>query len=454
MNTQAVTENKLTLQKLLGLNEAASEKIVGSSVLISATGEHPRLVEFLSTILRRTFETIHTDPQQGLGYSCEIIANSSHRRTKGPYVFLGQKSSGVLVVSMHPPTKSLPENIHSFLYFVMACYVSGMVLRKLTNLLPVKVDDEILLDVDAIVMNKSIFEKEISIGKAYLAGAGAIGNSFLYALSTFQVEGELKVVDPDFVSAGNLNRCLLFEDSDIEQNKSDVLVQKIQPYLKNLKLIPLTQTLANIPDNVGGAWLDKLIVGVDSRRARRNLQGEIPREVFDSSTTGISEIVVHHHKRPLQGACMGCIYVKEKQEEAHENHIAEALGVSLNKVKQQFIDEEAAELIALKYQIDQSNILGIPYDTLFKQLCGEGKLMTAQNNQVLAPLAFVSALAGAFLALMLVQTHLEIRDFNYWRLSPWANLNYRLQQNLGTNPNCEFCNSQTFVRVANSLWGG
>ncbi|MDZ7650297.1 MAG: ThiF family adenylyltransferase [Cytophagales bacterium] len=286
-----------------------------------------------------------------------------------------------------------------------------------------------MLDIDTVVKDKSIFEKKINIGKAYLAGAGAIGNSFLYALSTFHVEGELKVVDPDFVSAGNLNRCLLFEDGDIEKNKTDVLVQKMQPYLKDLKLIPLTQTLAKIPDNVGGAWLDKLIVGVDSRRARRNLQGEIPREVFDSSTTGISEIVIHHHKRPLKGACLGCVYVKEKQEEAHETHIAEALGVSLNKVKQQFIDEEAAELIALKYQINKCDILGVPYDTLFKQLCGEGKLMTAQNNQVLAPLAFVSALAGAFLALMLVEKHLKISDYNYWRLTPWANLNLRLQQN-------------------------
>lgn len=43
----------------------------------------------------------------------------------------------------------------------------------------------------------------------------------------------------------------------------------------------------------GGAWLKRLIVGVDSPRARRNLQTEVPGEVYDASTTGISEVVVH-----------------------------------------------------------------------------------------------------------------------------------------------------------------
>ncbi len=453
MNQDAVAENRLTLMKLLGLNEASSEKIVGSAVLISVMGDHPRLAEFLTAILQRTFETVHTAPKAGVSYSCEIISNPAYKIGNGPYVFLGQKSKETLSISMRPPLVALQEKTHPFLYFIIACYAGGMVLRKTTNSIPIKADDEIAIEMGQVIKNKDIFDKEVNVGRVYLAGAGAVGNAFLYALSTFQVEGEIKVADPDFVSGSNLNRCLLFDEDDIEKNKVDVLTQKAQPYFKKLKLTPLPHELNKIPDNIGGAWLEKLVVGVDSRRARRNLQGEIPREVFDASTTGISEVVVHHHKRPLEGACLGCIYAKEKQEEAHEIHIAESLGVTLNHVKRQFIDNEAAGLIATKYQLHENDIVGIPYDTLFKQLCGEGKLMTPKNTQVLAPLAFVSALAGAFLALMFVEKHLGITGYNYWRISPWANLNYRLQQNLRINPECEFCNSELFKSAAKSMWG-
>ena len=158
-------------------------------------------------------------------------------------------------------------------------------------------------------------------------------------------------------------------------------------------------------------------------------------------------------------SCQPCafgkyVYFKEKQEEAHEIHVAEALGISLNQVRQQFIDEAAAEMIVKKYTVDRNSIIGLPFDTLFKQLCGEGKLMTSESNQVLAPLAFVSALAGAFLALMFVERHLISSDYNYWRISPWANLNFRLQQKLGTHPDCKSCNSESYVKVAKSLWGG
>lgn len=453
MNKDAIKENQLTLQKLLGLNKDASQKILGSAVLITIKGNHSRLVEFLEKILSKTFEIVHTVPDPNVNYSCEILSDSSYRISEGPYIFLGQKGKEKLTVSLHPLTEALEENTHPFLYFLLACYTGGMVLRKIASALPIKTNDEIVINIAQLINNKGILSSEINIGTAYLAGAGAIGNSFLYALTTFQVQGELNVVDPDFVSGGNINRCLLFVDGDVGQNKVDVLVNRAQPYFNKLKLVPLPCELSKVPDKFSGAWLEKLIVGVDSRRARRNLQGEIPKEVFDASTTGIEEVVIHHHKRPLKGACLGCIYAKEKQEEAHEVHIAESLGVSLDHVKKQFIDNEAAELITKKYSIDKNEVLGIPYDTLFKKLCGEGKLMTSKNNQVLAPLAFVSALAGALLALMLVEKHLEITDYNYWRVSPWTNLVFQLQQKLETNPNCEFCNDQVFSSVSESLWG-
>lgn len=452
MNSEAARENLLTLQNLLGQNEQISQRIIGSSILISGDENYPSLTEYLKSILQKTFENIKTTADAKSVYACEIVLNANGAITPGPHIFLGQQSANDITISSSPPLLELSRELHPFLYFLTSCYVGAFIMKSISENLPVSIPDSIRLDTARIVETQDVFSSEVNLGEAYLAGAGAIGNSFLYALSTFKVRGELKIVDPDFVSGGNLNRCLFFNEDDVLKKKVQVLTEKAQPLFPNLKLTPIPYEFSKIPNKPTDAWLSKLIVGVDSRRARRNLQREIPKEVFDASTTGITEVVVHHHKRPLVGACMGCVYVRQVQEEAHANHIAEVLGVTLDQVKLQFVTQEAASSISQKHNINTSDLIGLSFDTLFKQLCGEGKLKSTEGKQVLAPLAFVSALAGAFLALNVVQNHLGVGSYNYWRLSPWAEPNFRLRQNLLKNVDCEFCNDKTYLQVATSLW--
>lgn len=450
MSTSAARENLLTLQNFLGLNQESSQRIIGSSILISLGSEFKKMETFLKNILERTFEKVHISPEVGISYSCEVLTESNYRKTDGPFIFFGQNETGALIISRTLPTKKMSSELHPFLYFLVSCYAGGLVLKTVVGKLPFASQDEIAIDIDKLI--DIDLNSQVDIGLVHMAGAGAIGNSFLLALSTFSIHGELKIVDPDYVSDGNLNRCLFFCSDDIGQNKAEILAAKAKTLFDNLKLTPIPQELAKISDKSNGGWLKKLVVGVDSRRARRNLQSEIPKEVFDASTTGIFEVVIHQHERPLTGACLGCIYVKEIQEEAHEIHIAEALGVSLDHVRQLFINEEAALLILEKYPAIRQELIGLPYDTLFKQLCGEGKLMTAEDKQVLAPLAFVSALAGAYLALMFIEKHILGQRYNYWKFSPWGGLNYRLRQTIPTNPNCEYCKDPLFLKVSNALW--
>ena len=67
---------------------------------------------------------------------------------------------------------------------------------------------------------------------------------------------------------------------------------------------------------------------MDSRRARRSLQMELPPSVFDASTTGVSEVVLHFNRQPSELACLSCIYPENERERAHEENVAEALGNS------------------------------------------------------------------------------------------------------------------------------
>lgn len=185
----------------------------------------------------------------------------------------------------------------------------------------------------------------------------------------------------------------------------------------------------------------------------------VPGEVYDASTTDIREIVLHFNRQPTDGlACMGCVYAREGVEMAHERHVAESLGVTLNEVREQFVSPEAARKISCLYPgLEPSEIEGVAYDTLFKQLCAEGALRTAEGRQIFAPFSFVSVLAGTYLAIELIRRLHQGRveaPFNYWKVSPWFTPVTRLRQMRPTNPECEFCSNEIMQKVSTDLWQG
>jgi hypothetical protein len=52
-------------------------------------------------------------------------------------------------------------------------------------------------------------------------------------------------------------------------------------------------------------------------------------------------------------------------------------------------------------------LIGDAYDSLFKPLCAQAALRSADQQQIFAPFAFVSALAGVLLAIEELHTRLS-----------------------------------------------
>jgi len=212
-----------------------------------------------------------------------------------------------------------------------------------------------------------------------------------------------------------------------------------------------------LPEKSHGAWLRRLIVAVDSRRARRELQNEFPGEVFDASTTDIREVVLHHHAQPTNDACLSCIYAPDEEESSREHHIAEHLGVGVDEVRSERICSAAASIIVARFpDLNAAAITGMAYDSLFKLLCGESKLRSRAGRTVVAPFAFVSVLAGSLLALDVVRrlgTHMAPTNFNYWRLSAWHPPFARRRVLRQRQSDCSFCGNAVLRRVNARLWG-
>jgi hypothetical protein len=345
-------------------------------------------------------------------------------------------------------------DIHPAGLLLGACYAVGAVLKKALRL-PYPSPGVLQINLGELVGDDlpKLYEPA-SFDEAHLAGAGAIGNGFLYGLSQFQIEGTLHICDDDTVSDGNLQHCIFFTQEDINAPKAERLCRAAREFLPMVRMIPHNSRLQDLPDRTG-AWLKRLIVGVDSPRARRKLQSEIPGAVFDASTTGVSEVVFHFHRQPTDLARLSCIYHESPEEHAHEKHVAEALGISAETVKQERISEATAAVICKRDpQLIPVNIVGNAFDTLFKQLCPTAQLKTLEGRQVLAPFAFVSVLGGVLLAIEFVRrlhgNHSDL--FNEWRVSPWANPVMRRQRKRERHPDCEFCADPVLVDIAHKIW--
>lgn len=448
-------ENARTLASAIGRTEEEAEKLLETTVLVTHGADGERLAGYVVALLARTLSHVQRDPDGEP--AVEIVIGAVARRSAARPVFLGVEGFRIEVCDDAPTT--LAGKTRPIVELVAACYVvAAAVHRALGVELAVPLRLPIVIDLAELYGTAIVrVDGRIELGDSFMAGAGAVGNAVIAGLSVLDVYGKLHVCDPDDASDGNLNRCWWFGPDDLEKPKAVRLAQHAQASMPHLALIPHVATLRDAIKELGDPPIETLIVGVDSRRVRRALQNEMPHRVFDASTTGVTELVLHFNEIPSASACMSCIYYEAPEESAHESHVAKALGVNAEDVRTNFVTQTAAVLIAQTYpHLAPAKLEGLAYDSLFKQLCGKGELKTSSVERVLAPFGFVSVLAGVMLAI-----EIAIRtgpsdgrpSYNYWRLSPWGAPIERMRELRPKHAGCEFCGNATLKSVVKQLWG-
>lgn len=460
LNAAARTENARALSAALGIEQAAASAALDISILVTVEHQNSAasvLGSELIALLERTVLHAGTAKTR-TNVAAEVVIGNVAPQTTAPHLFVSCNFES-LTVSRSPIAQLELATPHPIIGLLCACYIAGIALDLATHgLLRLNAPIPFVFSFSQLGLDLSSLDNDIFLETTHLAGAGAVGNGFLWALRHLNAHGELHVIDYDHVEGGNLNRQIWFSDDDISQPKASRLAQKAQPYFSHLRLIPRPKRLQELEERSGsGVWLSRLVVAVDSRRARRSIQTEFPKEVFDASTTDIREVVVHYHKQPVQTACLSCIYTRDEAEISREQHVADHLGVSVDKVRELIIDEASAQTISARFpSFPAEELVGIAYETLFKSLCGEKLLLTPEGRQIVAPFAFVSVLAGTILALEIarrLQPGQHTSNFNYWRLSAWHPPLKRMQRQIPRIATCEFCGNEVLQKVARQLWG-
>lgn len=465
MPTSALTDgaqrqNAATLAAALGLADAHAARLLDLTVLVTADPTDLTALALASDVVELLARTVRevTREVPPSSVAAELVIGAASGRTDAKHVFIQVDARGATLSHDLPAIPQPCAPTHRLLSAWIACYACAVLLdRAIDAEMPFNPPNPFVLPFAVLGLDLAALDQTVDIGHAYLAGAGAIGNGLLWAGRHLDLRGRLEVADDDEVDSGNLNRQVWFHESDIEAGKAERLVRHAQPFFPRLTLVPRPFRLQALQERSAGPWLPRLIVAVDSRRARRALQNEFPGEVFDASTTDIREVVVHYHRQTTDMACMSCIYPPDPVEFSRETHIAEHLGVSVEEVRGERVTSMAAAQIHARFpHLEVDRVVGQAYDSLFRSLCGEGVLKDATQREQTAPFAFVSCLAGVMLAIELVR-RLGLpgvdRDFNYWRISAWHPPLARRRRLRAPQADCAFCSNPTLRAVNDSLWG-
>lgn len=442
-------ENARMLAALLGVDEdEAAERLQQTVLLTAADAVDVAWAAEIRALVERTV-MVTDDPAAA---DVEVVVGTAAPRSAARHCYVAINAE-MAIIARAPIAASSSMAPHPLFATIAACAAAATVLDlaiadprlpAAPDMLQIRFTDLGLPDLQKLPL--------IDLTGGVLVGAGAVAHGFLKALRHLPVQGRLDVLDPKKVGAGNPNRCLYLTDADVGAPKATSLASHAAGDFLHLKLAP---EIAEFKDYANAkAKVPLAIVTVDSRRARRQIQKFVPGRVLDASTTDVRGVVVHSHAQPTAGACLACIYQHVPDEAAREQSIADGLGISLAEVKRGFIDRAAAEAICRTHPgHDAQTLIGKAYDTLFRELCAAQALHTPEGRQVLTPFAFVSALAGALLAVELVRQFTATADSNYWQVDPWRAPLARLRRQRSRVTDCEFCSRPEAEGVIRDLWG-
>jgi molybdopterin/thiamine biosynthesis adenylyltransferase len=435
----AKEENILTLMGLTGGTEEEAAKRLATRVAITVgDGVGSSLLgRDVSDLLGRSLSV-----EAAANYPDIEVALGASFRTTAPARIHVELGPDGLTISHRNAVGRVDDRVPGLFRKIAACYVAGNVIARAIGgnqfaLLP---DPFVVLFSTYGVTAQNLLRR-IKLDDAVLVGAGGVGNGLMWGLQELDLEGRLTIVDPKKISAGNLNRCLFFREEDIGEDKATLLASRTtRPGLEVDGFVGSFAELRALRGRVR-----RVFTTPDSREARRSVQGELPLEVLDASTTGSSAVVVHSHRQPTDGACLACIYPHIPLEDHRLTHIAEGLGLNLHEVRRGFVDEQIARKLAtLNPNRDPASLIGRAFETIYKEQCGQGILLNAAGQQAVAPLAFVSNLAGALLALELVryETPPIGSRSNYLTLDPWRPPTLRARRDRARRRECTYCGGE------------
>lgn len=251
---------------------------------------------------------------------------------------------------------------------------------------------------------------DADLEELFLVGSGAIGNGFLWSLRDIQARGTLHVIDGEMVDLTNLQRYVMTISGDEGSSKTQLAEKWLSG--SGLKVHPHAQHWNEFVAARANWHFERVIVAVDTERARIEIQASLPRGLHNAWTQR-GEVGISRHQFLGPNACMACLYVPTQPAKNLDQIVLEALRLPeglLMEIRARLdqgrpTEREFLQLIAQEGAIPLEDLLafeGKKLEELYhKGVCG-GMVMALREGETRrraeVPMAFQSAFAGVLLA--------------------------------------------------------
>lgn len=252
------------------------------------------------------------------------------------------------------------------------------------------------------------------IGRVQLAGAGAIGNGFLWALANAaDIRGRLHVIDPEALELSNLQRYVMALRKQVGTAKVRLAARVLAG--TGVTVRPFKETWREYAAR--GEPLGHVAVALDTVRDRVQLQASLPARI-SNAWTQTGDLGVSRHGFGDDAACLACLYLPTGPRRNDDEIVAGELGLGcdpaqLMRVRNMLhqaipVDEGFIREVAAATGVDPERLMpfsGLPLRSFrSRAVCGNALLRAPDGGgaDTEVPLAFQSALAGIMLAADLV----------------------------------------------------
>lgn len=300
---------------------------------------------------------------------------------------------------------------------------------------------------------------KIVLKRPVIAGVGAVGCALLYALIAAGASGTVLLLDPDIVKDSNLMRYVLFDERHLEKTKIRAAEEIIAASGLDLR-VESAQTviqsfLKRHPDERDR--LELVVSAVDTYETRREIAGELPREVINAGTSP-RDFTVSRHGFGDGYACLACLYPARKHDVELDAVIARELGLEkaevaeLRRTKKPLTAAQLARVALARGLAEDTYAayIGEPLDSFYnKEFCAKVPVQTVRGEAI-APLAFGSALAGFLLGHALAFP--EAGEYRHFRIDVFNGLGTPQRRTPRAKPDCPICGRAAYRSVYATRW--
>lgn len=311
----------------------------------------------------------------------------------------------------------------------------------------------------------------VDIGATAIVGCGAIGQAACLALLTTGLAGTAVLVDHEYIDESNVQRYALGSEETVGRQKAELMAQMLgrgNPHLRTFPVAAPYEDFALWQEN--GTAFENMVVCVDNVETRVNVQGAVPRAVWNGWTDnehGSLGYGVSRHAYDGMHACVSCYYRRSGGPEPTRHELAAArTGMPAETIARMEESGEpcteehvraAAWRMGVQYE-DLARHVGRPIRELLHGECGVFRLAGDRGEGATAPAPHQSMMAGVLLASQVVLSRLippggpgpveSAAEFDALRL-PGHTCLYRAPRRKGC-----ICGDPAYTGAYARKWGG